>query len=496
MAKDDLAPGLSDFGLSAPSESNSVGQDTTPLEQLLSGLPNQVMDDISQEQVLRSRMQELAAQEDPSFLDKLKSPEGIIRTLLTGGALAAGNPGLALGFGLGSAGELNEAVAADKAARRSAMDQLSERLDDNEERILKRQQMLQTAIQNAPDQFIDPETGELSAPPELLGYLAYGMPISANPSSKRLLNQRDERWDARLKALSDGLEEVSSVEDAAVLVGSLNSMLGAESIPAEESAALARAMGTDEWDTALIGHYVRNGGSSAKTALIFAGENDLPLTHPEVIKRLDFSQGADAIPPSQQLNARFIELMNKVREWERNPANGQLVSEIRSSAETPEEARRQIAEQALVNSADVGFYEDEMGALPSYVSRRLQAQYNYNLASWDLANTVIGARGIEGIVELDPESRKTRAANETLAELRADERAVIEDQAKTAVGKVNSEAGRIVSGLGASHEQATRVVQQAYSIARRELGDTATQADIEARVAAKVTAYIEKYKQQ
>ena len=493
---DNLGPGLSDFGLSAPSESNSVGGQE-PLEALLGGgLGNSQLDDVAREKILRERLGELANAEGPSFWDRLKSPEGLVALAGTlGVGLSGGGLEGAAGFGLGAAGGLREGQAAWESQRRAAMDKVQEQVDDNVERQLKRNQMFSTALQNAPDLFTDPETGELSAPPELLGYFAYGMPIAANPSSKRLNARRDARWEAQVDFLSTALEEVGTVEDAAKLIDHMNVLLGATNNDPELNMSLARAMGTENWDAALVGHYIRYAGSTAKEALLHAAENGLPPTHPEVVKRLDFGQGADSLPPSQRLNERFIDLMDKVKEWEANPANAQLVAQIRKEGETPEERRRLTAEQALINSADVAFYEDEMGSMPSYEARRLQAQYAANASGWDLAMTVVGAGRIGEVQGMSPEERRTAIANETLAELRADEQAIREDQAKSTVGKANTEAGRIVSGLNVSYEAASRTVQQSYQLARQQLGPDATQEQIDVRVQALVTAYINTYKQ-
>lgn len=493
MSDGDLGPGLSDFGLSAPSEANSVGADTSQLEALLGGLPNMPFEDIQRAEGIKDRMGEVAGLDVPGHLEQLlKSPRGIAALLGTlGVGLGGGGLEGAAAFGLGATGPVLSAKGEAEQEKADKLDELSGRLNDQEEKILKRQQMIQTAIQNAPDQFIDPETGELSVPPQIMGYLAYGMPLAANPSSKRILNRRDKAWEAQAAGVADALKAVGSVEDAAVLIGSLNRLLDNPNPDPAEDAALARAFGTEGWESALVGHYINNGGVSAQKALLYAAENDLPLEHPEVIKRLDFSQGADSMPPSQRLNDKFITLMDRVRVWEANPANATMVAKFETDAETPEERNRLVYTAALGNAADVGFYEQKVGAMPSYVSRRLQAQYNANIAGWGLTETVLEARNIPTRQGMSPGEVSTAKANETVQGLIADERAVIEDERKKLTGWTSQQTSRLVGSVGGmSHGRAKDLVQQCWNIASRE-NPGAPQDVINQKAMAKVTALIE-----
>jgi len=488
---------LTDFNLSAPSESNSVDEQE-PLDALLGGLGNAQLDDVARERILRQRMEELSAQEGPSFWDRLKSPEGIATVLGTLG-VGFGGGGLegAAGFAAGGVGQLREGQAAWEASRSAALEQVQERVDDNVERQLKRNQMFSTALQNAPDQFIDPETGELSAPPELLGYFAYGMPIRRDPRSTRILNQRGEAWSAMVERVEEGIESAATVEDASVMIGFLNRLAGGDMISKEENDALARSIGTDGWDSALVGHYMRHGGTSAKDAMLYAAENGLGLTHPEVVRRLDLSTTEDTPSPGDLLNERFIGLMDQVRAWETDPANAQLVSQIREEAQTPEETRRQIAEQALVNAADVAFYEDKLNAAPSNIRTQLQAMYGAEVAEWGLLRSVRSYGQMDELAGMSEEELNKKAAQTALQRIQANQEALLEDNAKNTGQRLNRVTGRLIEEFpGASHAAAARQAQAFYRHAVQQLGPEASQEQIHEAIDAMVAEYIRRQKAQ
>jgi hypothetical protein len=378
-----------------------------------------------------------------------------------------------------------------EAMKAAKMEELGEKLDKQEEKILRRQQMLQTAIQNAPDQFIDPETGELSVPPEVLGYLAYGMPIASNPSSKRTMDRRDEAWSHQLGVLSEGLKAVESVEDAVTLLGSLDKLLDNPEPDPQQNLALARAFGTEDWDSALAGHYIREGGQSAQKALLYAAENNLQLDDAEVIRRLDFSQGAEKLPPSQRVTEDQLKLLERVRIWEADPANASIINQFDEEAETPEERNRLVYSAALVTAADIGMYEKFVGKQPSYVQRRLQAQYNMNVAGWNLTDTVIEARQLKTREGMSPGEAGVARANQTVQELMADQRAVQEGERKKQMGWTSTQAGRIAGALGRNNFYAKRKAQQAYSMAEQRLGPDATFEQITAEAELMIDSAIE-----
>ena len=489
--KNDIGPGLSDFGLSAPSDASSVDGGASDLEALISGLPNAPLGDINRAEALKGRMSDVGEMEAPGHLEQLlKSPRGIAALLGTLGAGLAGGPEAAAAFGVGSVAPVLAAKGQAEAMKAAKMEELGEKLDAQEEKILRRQQMLQTAIQNAPDQFIDPETGELSVPPEVLGYLAYGMPIASNPASKRIMDRRDEAWDHQLGVLSEGLKAVSSVDDAALLLGSLDRLLDNPEPDAAQNMALARAFGTEDWDSALAGHYIREGGQSAQKALLHAAENDLPLEHPDVIRLLDFKQGAEKLPPSQRVTEEQMKLLEQVRVWESNPANAPIINQFDEEAETPEERNRLIYTAALVTAADIGLYEKFVGGQPSYVQRRLQAQYNMNVAGWNLTDTVIEARQLKDRKGMTPDDAGVARANQTVQELMADQRAVQEGERKKLMGWTSTQSGRLAGALKFNSYYSKQKVQQAYSMAERQLGEGATFEQITALAEQKISEAI------
>lgn len=493
---DNLGPGLSDFGLSAPSESNSVGTDKQPLEVLLGGgLDNKLLDDVAREKILRQRMADLASQDTPGLLDRLKSPQGLLALLGTVGAGIAGGPGAAAGFGVGSLEGMSEAKAAEESLRRKSMEDISKRLDDTEERILKRNQMFATALQQAPDQFIDPKTGELSAPPELLGYYAYGVPIKVNPGTKRTLDQRDDRWKQRMNLLEDALKNTTDLGDARILTKSLFQHLGEDNPNPDEIESLARSYGSPEFEDNLAATLLRHGGQTALDAMVYAGENNLPLHDPEVLRRIKAEDPSKNAAPSQVLNQRFLDLMDKVRKFEQDPTNAQLVSKLRQEAKTPEEARRQIAEQALVDAADVGFYEQKIGGMPSFVRSQYQAAYNSTVGELALARTVRGAQSIEQLAQLPEGDFRRMAADMAWKRIQENEDAVQQGHAQSAAALLDKETGALLDAFPtASHGAARRQAQALYEQAVKELGQDATQTQIEQRFAAKVNLYIQSKK--
>jgi hypothetical protein len=457
-------------------------------------MPNMPFGDIERAENIKDRMGEVAGMEAPGHLEQLlKSPRGIVALLGTlGVGLSGGGLEGAAAFGLGAAAPVMQAKAEAEQAKADKLSDLGSKLDDQEAKIMKRQQMIQTAIQNAPDQFVDPETGELALPPEMMGYLAYGMPIAVDPSSKRTQDRRDEAWSAQLKSLSEGLKNVESVEDATIILTGIDKLLDNPNPDVEQNRALARAFGTPEWNNQLAGYYMSNGGESARTAMLYAAENDLPLEHEDVIRLLDFKQGADNLPPSQRAKAEELAVIEEVAAWEANPANAPLIQQIDSDAETPEERNRLIYTSALKTASKIGLYEAYMGRQPSFVQQKYQRQYNASAQGWKLTDTVMEGQDLNRRRTLSPEQLSQERVDQVVTRLMQDEEATQTRERDKTMGWLAQQGGNVASRFGKSNAWGRAAADMAYAQAKAKLPD-GTEEEIRAEAQILLDNGIEKY---
>ena len=354
MPANEALGGLSDFGIPQTSQASSVDQ--SPLAQLLG---NQVMDELGKARQISGQMDQLrSGQGDKSFLQRLLSVEGLIPLLLAGGAAAAGQPGIAAGVGIGGLQSITQAEEAERSQRTKAMEDLNKQLDKSLDRQDKSRNRFIQLLQSQPDMFLD-EEGRSTIDARVLGWYATGAPIPLFPETKRILDQRDESWDKTGDVLYKALQEAQSPEQARVLTKNLFRHNGMDIVPPELVESIVGSFGTPEFDNQMANTLIEYGGPSGFDALIFAGENNLPASHPDVLRMVKF-QPKD-VTASQQLNARHLGLMDEVNNWQQDPANIQEVLQIQSEAAGDiGGATRVITERALAGrNADISFFLDE-----------------------------------------------------------------------------------------------------------------------------------------
>lgn len=489
----DLGGGLSDFGLTAPTEANSLNSpgdpvdpgggafgEESPLEAILGGDPlKMAADEVTKKKILESRLAQLAEAEGPSFMDQLKSPQGIAAVLGTlGVGLAGGGLEGAAGFGLGAAGQLGEERALWEGQNRAAMEQVQERLDKHIEDQLKRNKLFLDFYNQNKESLLDPETGELNMPQELVGYFMFGKPLRVSPQTQATMTRRDEAWSQRLSFLRASLEEVETLEDAKVLTTRVFQELGMEKPPNELVDQVARAYGSPDFESRMYDMLIEYGGSTGHDAAIYAGENGLSLDDPEVLRRVQFKDPTDDATPTEILDTQFLELMARVRDFEQDPANAEVVGRAIEDAETPEEGRRAIVELALPNTVDRDLYFDKMNVLPSHQHNQFQGAFNKRSALLGITDTIRSAQMIGDAQGMTEEEYNEMAAKLAHDEVTSAERVRTEAEARKAVNVMDGGARTLQGEFGVSRDLAAEQAREIMNTAIRNAGPGATQQEV------------------
>ena len=202
--------GIGGGGLSSQLKQGQAG-DRQPRSGGLSSMINSgnrlKQEEASARQFRQARSQ-VAATETRGPLGQLTSnPRNLLALLAAGGALAAGQPGAALGVGIGAlqkgqqlAGQAEQA----KAAQMESLQEAEQQALENADKIRARASNL---LVSNPDLFVD-EFGNQMDPTELSN-LVLGIgdgSVQLNAGSRRALNRRDESFKAGSKVLLDAFE--------------------------------------------------------------------------------------------------------------------------------------------------------------------------------------------------------------------------------------------------------------------------------------------------
>lgn len=403
--------GLSDFGLTADSQSNSVSDDREDVLSELLG--NSIVSDATKSRMLGEKIAELEATEGSGLLDRLLSPEVLI-PLLAGGAAAAfgGQSGAALGLGLGTGGieNIGKMKVLEKEHRKKAIKDLTDQQEQVEAGLEKKRNRLANALNTNPQIFQAPDG---SVPdPETLGLLIFGENIGVFPQTRSLEARRGKKWDAQLDFLSGVLERASTVEDAQPVVKQLFAHMGWEQVPPSVVTQITKVIGTPEFDTNFAGTLLRWGGPSALSAMMHAAENNLPLTHPDVLRKVKFTN-QDSLAPSQVLNAKFIDLVAEVNEWQKE--NPDQANAILSDADSPEEGIRQIADVVLSErTGDKAIFFDKANLPRDHSLAELLKAYGVVDGQTNLLNIVAQAQQFQQLQDMTPDQFKQWKMNNTV----------------------------------------------------------------------------------
>jgi hypothetical protein len=347
MPNIDPLAGLTDFGLSRPSASSTVGNDNVNLDALLN---NEMLDErgkanLLEEQLAKARLAETAAQEKGGLGDILKDPKVIAKLLgAIGLAAAGGGPGAVAGGALAlgglQKGQLD--VEAERAQATAARKEVEDQLDTSLGRLDKMRNRIATAFNTNPEAFASPEG---TAPdPRVLGWYMTGTDIPMFPMSRRTFENRSKQWESRVGVLEDALQKA---QDPATrrkimehLAGQLNWNASSGIID-----ALANANPVD-FDTTLAATLLREAGPSAIDAMIFAGENGIPLHDPRALRMLKFTDaGKNDLLPNQKLDARYAQLLVEMNDWAN--ANPEQYGKMIEEAQDPEVGLSNLAAAAF-----------------------------------------------------------------------------------------------------------------------------------------------------
>lgn len=487
MPANDALGGLSDFNLPQPSQSNSTAP--SPLADLLG---NQVMDELGKTRQISAQLDQLRSGEgDQTFLQRLLSPRGLLPLLLAGGAAAAGRPGVAAGLGIGGLQGINQAEEAERSQRNKAMEDLNKQLDKSLDRQDKSRNRFIQLLQSQPDMFLD-EEGRSTIDARVLGWYATGAPIPLFPETRRILDQRDEGWDKVNDVLYKALQEAKSPEQARVITNNLLRHTGMDEVPADLTDAIVGSFGTPEFNDTMARLLVEYGGPSGLDALIFAGENQLPNSHPEVLKMVQF-QPKDTTP-SQQLNARFLGLMDEVNNWQQNPANTQEVLQIQAEAGNDiGGATREIANRALTGrNADISFFLDKDNVPEGLTTALVLRSFSTVTSKEKMVDAIRGVSDLSRKKELSDEQLLTERGANTLRLIEELRQNVAKAQGNRDAGLRNTAAISISDAIpGAGLNQVYAIVDDIFA---KALADSRT-ADGEVD-RAKFEATIEAYTKQ
>lgn len=336
----DIAKGLSDLGLMADTQSSAI--DTGPsLNDLLFN-----SDSIVENTRKISDIEAAQAAGPPSgFMDQLKNPRVLIPLLAAlAGGIATKNPGIAAG---GALGALQGADANAQTENTEYIKALEKSKKEAQDELEKSRNRLANIFNTNPEALVAADGSPLS--PQLVGWYLTGTPIGLDGSARRNAEQRGTRWQKKLELLTDSAKKAASLEDARSLVGQTLKHLSNPGDPEPDPTmveSLARAAFEDpsKFEYTFAARLLELGPNVG--ALQYGAEHGLPLSHPDVL-RLVRLYPKDSGTSKETVPDRQLKLMDQVTQWTLNPANTELVADIKAKAPTTKDAAIAIAEAAL-----------------------------------------------------------------------------------------------------------------------------------------------------
>ena len=456
-------PNLSNLGLSAPSQSSAADEGGPTLSDLLG---NVVLDEAGKSRILEDEINQLRQGKDSSFLQNLLSPSVLATLGLAGGAAIFGGEtgrGIGAGLGIGALSGADLLGEIDRSQRTAAIDELEDKLEDSQGRLDKARNRFSNLMTSNPELFVSPE-GEVPDA-QVLGWLTTGTDIPLYPQTRRIENRRDERWKARFDIFSKGLENAKSKSDANNLTRAMFQHLGWKDVPSEIVENLSNSFGTPEFERELASTLLRHGGPTALDAMIFAGENGLPLHHPDVLRKVQFvGDPSSAITPSQRINQKFLRLIDEVNDWQGDPLNSQSVLQIQQEAKGDQTAAsRAIIERALEGrNADIAFMADKANLPADTDLATLMAAFRMVSGKEGMLDLLSAAGAIKEFADETPEERRDRRGSSALQLIESTEGIAAEKQGNRDAELRNKAAMRFQTGF--QEVDATFGVSQIYQL--------------------------------
>jgi hypothetical protein len=447
--------GLSDFNLTADSQSNSVADDSEDV--LTELLGNSIISDATKAKLLGEKIAEIEGAEGTSLIDRILSPE-VLLPLLGGGAAAAfgGKGGAAFGGGLALGGldNLTKFKELEKAHRQKAVSDLQDQQDKIETSLEKKRNRLATAINTNPELFKAPDG---SVPdPETLGLLIFGEELGIYPQTRRLEQRRDKKWDAQLEFFTETLQKATTVEDAKPVVQLLFGHLGWDNASAGVIDNMTKIIGTPKFDTAFASTLLRWGGHSGLTAMRHAAENQLPLTHPDVLRKVKFTN-QDSMQPSQVLTSKYIGLVTEVNEWQKE--NAEQAQSILDGADTPEEGIRQMADVVFSDrTGDKTVFLDKANLPANHSLEELLRAYGIIDKETSLASLIAQKEQLQAVKGMTSEQFKNWKMNNTVDFLDSAKQTAQENVGRQMASLRNKKRMVIAEALPGASDETIRLI--------------------------------------
>lgn len=331
------------FGIDTTAMSNATGplQQGPDLASLLGSISAQPAMEANQ---LQGAIGDLQGQQPPNVLQRLLGPAGLI---LAAGSLLAGKETGGAGaaaFGLGGLQGLQARETLEREQNAKAIDQLQKQRDEALDRVSAAQQRVNNIFNTNPDAFIDPETGEPTMDPEMLGLLATGFPIRLFPQSRRRLAEATEEREARHKIYGEALEGAETVSDARLLMRAMMRNMKWPDAPDEVVDAMARSVGTPEW-TPTVANIIANNATNAPDIFIRAAETGLPLEDYGVISMIQWRDKEAELPSDSDNKLMLIMQFNQWLQQNRDKA-----AEIRKTSASDPEFLRSAMDEAFAEA--------------------------------------------------------------------------------------------------------------------------------------------------
>lgn len=498
--------GMGDFGLTQDSNTNSNAagsQDGPNVPDLQEILSSSILDAEGKARAMEARAVELGQQDTGGLTDQIFSKRGLLLAALAGGSALAGQPGLATGIGLGGLTKMVENEEGERAALAAAKEQALSERDKALDRADKERNRLANMFNTNPEAFVDPETGKPVMAPEAMGYLITGQDVAIHPTTRRVMQRRDENHKQVTAVMTDALENAQSIEGARQITNELFAHLGDRGqVPGAVKDSIVNAYGTPEFDRVFAATVFKYAGTSGRDAVIAAGQQGLPLNHPDIMAMLDFSKG-DVTQPSQQHTAKFLELTDVVRKFQLNPANAELVTALRAETRDASEFNRALVEQALPLVPDQDIYFDKTNLVKDQTAAQWQAQFNDSMGTYDLLETLGQIDVIEEYQNLpDAESkeafRRNMASNSTTQSHDAQLEGGAQSGARSVSVTISNGAARLVNEVtGYNDVRAGNDSRAIYVSTRKYLqgkNEDVTLEEIQAEFDKQLEKHIEKIK--
>jgi len=397
MRPDDI---LSTLGMTQPTTSSAV--QPSQLDQLLLG--NAIPRQEGAVKAIEGQMQQVAGAEDKSWIQKLRSPSGLAALLLALGGTAVAGPIAGLGVGAAMAGGNIGASGAQFEKNKSATEaELRKQLDDANTELDKTRQRVLQIVTTQPELLTrqNPVTGEIEnvASPEVIGYYATGTDLAVNPVSKMAMNQRKDRWTQLMALSTTALGKARTKEDARVITRKIFDLLDYPSAPSDMVEAMVNTYGTPDFETTLGSMYLEHFGSSGISATVYAGENNLQLHDPRVVRMLV------PPPPKDQtaldiLNQQFLDASDKILAWAKtHPDETQRVRQ-----ETGSDNKLYLSTMAglALDEADLGAYTTKISKDPNFIADWMR-QYGMVNSEFSLIDMINSTKQLKATQNMTPE---------------------------------------------------------------------------------------------